>query len=91
MLNTADGTTVVDPRAGLLDLRTAPIGYGYYAENATDADTIASCHERSRRGRIGWWNRHRQLRLGIGAGLAVNIGFLPAVQDALLSALQHLA
>ncbi|MBF6330895.1 hypothetical protein [Nocardia transvalensis] len=87
----AGGTTVADPRAGLLDLRSAPITYGYYAENATGAETIEQCHRGPRRGPIGWWNRHPHLRLGVGAAMAVNLGFLPAVQDALLSALQHMA
>ncbi|MCM6777057.1 hypothetical protein NDR87_26570 [Nocardia sp. CDC159] len=84
----AHGPTIVDPRAGLLDLRSAPIGYGYYAENATDAETIVLCHNGSRRS--GWWSRHRRLRAAVGVGLAANLGFLPAVQDALLTALQHL-
>ncbi|RDI59083.1 hypothetical protein [Nocardia pseudobrasiliensis] len=82
--------SIVDPRAGLLDLRSAPISFGYYAENASDAQTITEFHNRGRHRRIGWWNQHRRLRAMVGLGLAANIGFLPAVQDALLTALQHL-
>ncbi|MFI5777998.1 hypothetical protein [Nocardia sp. NPDC051570] len=91
-LTTGNGSspTVFDPRGGLLDLRTASISYGYYAENATDAQTMVRCHEVPRHRRIGWWNQHRRLRTMVGLGLAANLGFLPAVQDALLTALQHL-
>ncbi|MFI5778001.1 hypothetical protein [Nocardia sp. NPDC051570] len=82
--------SVIDPRSGLLDPSTAPISYGYYAENATGAEEIAR-HLRSDRDKtIGWWNRHRILRLGIGATLVLNLGVMPSVQDAVLSFLQHL-
>ncbi|RDI59086.1 hypothetical protein [Nocardia pseudobrasiliensis] len=86
----ATGRDVVDPVAGLLDPATAPVSYGYYAENADDAASI----ERHRRvdpdKTIGWWNRHRPLQWAIGATLALNLGLMPSIQDALLTILQHL-
>ncbi|MEG8178382.1 hypothetical protein GZH49_07500 [Nocardia terpenica] len=94
MLNTgyaANGPNVLDPRAGLLDPRTAAVSFGYYAENATEDETIRLCHNGSRPGPTGWWNRHRRIRTGVGFALVANIGFLPAVQDALMSALHALA
>lgn len=84
------GGSTVDPLGGLLDIRSAPIGYGYYAENSGDAATVAHCHRRIR-GPVGWWNRHHRLRLGIAMAMLANLGFLPAVQDAVLTGLSHVA
>ncbi|MEC3919933.1 hypothetical protein [Nocardia sp. CDC160] len=81
---------VSDPLGGLLDIRSAPVGYGYYEESATDAETRERCHH-PRRGPVGWWQRHRTLRLGVGLALVANLGFLPAVQDAVLTGLSHVA
>ncbi|GAB2556159.1 hypothetical protein [Nocardia heshunensis] len=81
-------TGVTDPLGGLLDTRSAPVAFGYYEENATEAETRERCH-RPRRGPVGWWNRHRGMRLGVGLALAANLGFLPAVQDAVLTGLSH--
>ncbi|GAB0103558.1 hypothetical protein JMUB6875_25310 [Nocardia sp. JMUB6875] len=81
---------VTDPLGGLLDTRSAPVGYGYYEENASDAETRERCHV-PRRGPVGWWNRHRTARLGVGLALAANLALLPAVQDAVLTGLSHVA
>ncbi|MCM6777061.1 hypothetical protein NDR87_26590 [Nocardia sp. CDC159] len=86
----ANQGSVVDPAAGLLDPSTAPISYGYYAENATDAAAIERHRRVDPQRTVGWWHRHRILRLGIGATLALNLGLMPSIQDALLSFLQHL-
>ncbi|MFI6998737.1 hypothetical protein [Nocardia sp. NPDC050175] len=72
------------PLGGLLDISSAPVAFGYYEENATDAETITRCHDRSRSGPIGWWNRHRQLGIGVGMTLVTTLGFLPAVQNAVI-------
>ncbi len=87
---TGNSPSVADPIRGLCDPASAPVSFGYYQDNASDAETIARCH-RPRRGPIGWWNRHRGFRAGVGLVLVGNLGFLPAVQDALLSALSHVA
>lgn len=84
------GASTVDPIGGLLDIRSAPVAFGYYEENAADPATIAHNHRRIR-GRVGWWNRHRRIRLGVGMALVANLGFLPAVQDAVLTGLAHVA
>ncbi|MGW4243581.1 hypothetical protein [Nocardia sp. NPDC004722] len=81
---------VTDPLGGLLDMRSAPVSYGYHTENGMDAELRERCH-RPRRGPVGWWNRHRGVRLGVGLALAANLGFLPAVQDAVLTGLSHVA
>ncbi|WP_069166863.1 hypothetical protein [Nocardia altamirensis] len=90
MLNTASPSSVLDVDAGLLDLRTASIGYGYYTENVSAVDAFTRDRRRARSGPTGWWNRHRGLRLGVGLAMTVNIGLLPAAQDALLSMVPHL-
>ncbi|QIS14927.1 hypothetical protein [Nocardia arthritidis] len=88
----ASGVSTADPLGGLFDVTSAPVGFGYYEENASDAATIVRCHEpRNGRGPTGWWNRHRRLRAGVGMALVLNLGFLPAVQDALLTAISHIA
>ncbi|MCM6775379.1 hypothetical protein NDR87_16125 [Nocardia sp. CDC159] len=87
---TGNSASSVDPLGGLLDTSSAPVSFGYYEENAADADTIARCH-RPRTGPVGWWNRHRRIRLAVGMALVLNLGFLPAVQDGILTALSHVA
>ncbi|WP_067545921.1 hypothetical protein [Nocardia crassostreae] len=82
------GTSTVDPVGGLIDIRSAPVGYGYYEENVGEA---APRPRHRRPGPVGWWNRHRWTRLGLGMALVANLGFLPAVQNALLTGLSHVA
>ncbi|MFI5776734.1 hypothetical protein [Nocardia sp. NPDC051570] len=87
MLDTRFSGSVVDQLGGLLDTSSAQVSFGYYEQNATDVETMVRCHDRSRPGPIGWWNRHRSIRLGVGMTLVLNLGFLPAVQDAIMSGL----
>ncbi|GAB4587377.1 hypothetical protein [Nocardia sp. IFM 10818] len=82
------GTSTVDPLGGLIDTRSAPVAYGYYEENVGEAPPLP---RHRRRGPVGWWNRHRRIRLGLGMALVANLGFLPAVQNAVLSGLAHVA
>lgn len=86
MLNTNSGAGTVDPLAGLINVGSAPVAFGYYEQNATDAETITRCHD-TRIGPVGWWNRHRLVGLGMGTMLVTTLGFLPAVQNALLTGL----
>ncbi|MFE5460347.1 hypothetical protein [Nocardia sp. NPDC056564] len=68
----------LDTRAeGLLDIGSAPIGFGYYARNVGDTETASPAH-------VGWWSRHRRLTIGVGMMLAAALGFVPAVQFAVL-------
>ncbi|MBF6331972.1 hypothetical protein [Nocardia transvalensis] len=85
-----NGAPAVDPLGGLLDVSSAPVTFGYYEENAADAEIIARCHE-PRKGPVGWWDRHRRIRLAVGMVLVVNLGLLPAVQNGILTALSHVA
>ncbi|MFD6163390.1 hypothetical protein ACFWF7_33895 [Nocardia sp. NPDC060256] len=63
----------------LLDISSAPIGFGYYAQNADD--TEADSRDVSR---VGWWSRHRRVAIGVGMTLAMALGLIPAVQYAVL-------
>ncbi|MFI9407086.1 hypothetical protein [Nocardia sp. NPDC052316] len=86
MFETRSAPSSTAPFAGLLDTAAAPVCFGYYEQNATDDDTIARCHE-PRVGPVGWWNRHRQVGLGVGLMLTGTLGFVPAVQNAILMGL----
>ncbi|MGW4843201.1 hypothetical protein [Nocardia brasiliensis] len=37
--------------------------------------------------RIGWWNRHRLVRAGLGAAIVFALACVPAAQTALLTVL----
>ncbi|MEV6559017.1 hypothetical protein AB0M22_25110 [Nocardia sp. NPDC051756] len=65
--------------AGLLDISSAPIGFGYYSRNAEDAVAVSRDVDH-----VGWWSRHRRLTIGVGMMLATALGFVPAVQFAVL-------
>ncbi|MFE9576631.1 hypothetical protein ACFYO1_09640 [Nocardia sp. NPDC006044] len=64
---------------GLLDISSASIGFGYYAQNADGAETGSRNVDH-----VGWWSRHRRLTVGVGMTLAAALGFVPAVQFAVL-------
>ncbi|MEU7141079.1 hypothetical protein ABZ942_16625 [Nocardia sp. NPDC046473] len=87
MFDTRFSGSTADPLGGLLDLSSAPVCFGYYEQNASDAETIARCHDQTRVGPVGWWNRHRRLGIGVGMTLVTSLGFLPAVQNAILMGL----
>lgn len=65
--------------ARLLDISSAPIGFGYYAQNAGATETVSR-----NLAHVGWWSRHRRLTIGVGMMLAAALGFVPAVQFAVL-------
>ncbi|WP_405165249.1 hypothetical protein OG203_09145 [Nocardia sp. NBC_01499] len=62
---------------GLLDISSAPIGFGYYKQDAGKTETAPTA-------RVGWWTRHRRLAIGVGMTLVTALGFVPAVQYAVL-------
>ncbi|MEU7146309.1 hypothetical protein ABZ942_43210 [Nocardia sp. NPDC046473] len=63
----------------LLDISSAPIGFGYYAQNIDDAEAVS--REVTR---VGWWSRHRRVAIGVGMTLVTALGLIPAVQYAVL-------
>ncbi|MFB8279132.1 hypothetical protein [Nocardia colli] len=64
---------------GLLDISSAPIGFGYNTQNADVTETVSWNVDH-----VGWWSRHRRLTIGVGMMLAAALGLVPAVQYAVL-------
>ncbi|WP_069166763.1 hypothetical protein [Nocardia altamirensis] len=87
MFETRSSANTAAPFSGLLDVSSAPVNFGYYEENATDAETIVRLRDEARPGPVGWWNRHRVIGTGVGMALVLTLGLLPAVQNALLMGL----
>ncbi|MFI9508052.1 hypothetical protein [Nocardia sp. NPDC052566] len=87
--NIGPGGLAVDSFGGLLDITSAPVGFGYYERNEVAAETGVEWNTRRRTGKIGWWNRHRFTQAAISATIVLTLGLLPATQNAILSVITH--
>ncbi|ASF09665.1 MULTISPECIES: hypothetical protein [Nocardia] len=87
--NIGSGGLTTDALGGLLDVRSAPVTFGYYEQNEATADAGVEWNTRSRTAPIGWWNRHRHAQTGFGLALITTLAFVPAVQNAILTVLTH--
>ncbi|WP_069167003.1 hypothetical protein [Nocardia altamirensis] len=83
------GVGSADALGGLLDVRSAPVAFGYYESNEVATAAGVAWNTRSRTAPIGWWNRHRQIQAGVGMAVVLTLVFLPAVQNAILTVLTH--
>ncbi|GAA5070777.1 hypothetical protein [Nocardia iowensis] len=87
--NIGSGGLATDALGGLLDVRSAPVAFGYYESDEVAADTGVEWNTRSRIAPIGWWNRHRHMQTGFGMAIVMTLAFVPAVQNAILTVLTH--
>ncbi|WP_378737954.1 hypothetical protein [Nocardia brasiliensis] len=87
--NIGSGGLATDALGGLLDIRSAPVAFGYYESDEVAADTGVEWNTRSRTDPIGWWNRHRHMQTGFGMAVVMTLAFVPAVQNAILTVLTH--
>lgn len=85
--NAVPGVTGTDSLGGLLDIKSAPVTFGYEERDAVERADAVPWNHVDRPGPIGWWSRHRFAGYGVGLGLATTLAFLPALQDAMLMVL----
>ncbi|MFI9504982.1 hypothetical protein [Nocardia sp. NPDC052566] len=70
-------------------LESAAVGFGYYQENVAEGAAAVEHNKTERRGPIGWWTQHKLLRFGFSFGIALNLAYLPLMQNAALVVLSH--
>ncbi|KAA8887207.1 hypothetical protein F3087_20110 [Nocardia colli] len=87
--NIGSGGVATDALGGLLDVRSAPIAFGYYERNEVAVAQGVEWNTRSRTAPIGWWNRHQHVQAGFGMAMVLTLAFVPAVQNAILTVLTH--
>ncbi|MBF6125580.1 hypothetical protein [Nocardia brasiliensis] len=84
--NTGPDGLASDPLSGLLDIRSAPMTFGYHERDEIGTDHSVEGNARPRE-KIGWWHRHRQAKTALGMAVALTLVCVPAAQTALLTVL----
>ncbi|WP_280390798.1 hypothetical protein [Nocardia brasiliensis] len=84
--NTGPDGLASDPLSGLLDIRSAPMTFGYHERDEIGTDHSVEGNARPR-DKIGWWHRHRQAKTALGMAVALTLVCVPAAQTALLTVL----
>lgn len=87
--NIGSGGVATDALGGLLDVRSAPVTFGYYERDEVAVAHGVEWNTRSRTAPIGWWNRHQHVQAGFGMAIVMTLAFVPAVQNAILTVLTH--
>ncbi|MGX1776767.1 hypothetical protein ACWIGW_31965 [Nocardia brasiliensis] len=84
--NTGPDGLATDPLSGLLDIRSAPVTFGYHERDGTETDHGVERNAQSR-DKTGWWHRHRLAKTTLGMAVALTLACVPAAQTALLTVL----